>query len=92
MYYDLIEISARDRAGGREWVVTHSQVSGDRQPRPGNVYTPSTLGFFHYPRKWGVEKGLRVLKAAMMKRHKVEIADLTKSLAKLRSVKLPKKG
>ncbi len=87
MHYDLIEISAR----GTEWVVTHSQVAGNRQPRPGDIYTPSALGFFHYPRKWGVEKGFKVLKAEMMKRHKAEIASLTKSLAALRRVKLPKR-
>ena len=86
MYYDTVEI--KPIAG--KWVVNHSQMDGDRQS--SKEYTPHAMGFFHYPRKWGVQKGFRLLKKAMIKRHEDEIAALTKSLSSLRLVEPPNKG
>jgi hypothetical protein len=84
MYYDTVEI----RPLGGKWVVNHYKMDKDRQPREN--YTPNVvLGFFHYPRKWGVEKGLRLLKEAIIKRHKDEIDRLTKSLSELRLINSP---
>jgi hypothetical protein len=51
---------------------------------------PLTLGgVFHYPRRWGVQKGFSLLKESMIKRHEDEINALMKSLSELRLVQLP---
>jgi hypothetical protein len=84
MYYDTVEI----KPVNGKWVFKHYKMNLDRQSSKG--YTPnSDLGFFHYPRKWGDQKGFRLLKEAIIKRHEDEIAKLTKSLSELRLVKLP---
>lgn len=84
MRYDSIEL---DPVPGFGWVVRHHQVHGDREPRKD--YTPNALGFFHYPRKWGIGRGFAVLKKTMIERHEAEIARLEKSLAALRAAELP---
>lgn len=86
MYYDCVELHPIPGVG---WIVHHSQVHGDRKPRRN--YTPHALGFFHYPRKRGIEWGFAALKNAMIKRHEAEIARLEKSLAALRATTLPDK-
>ena len=87
MYYDTVEI----RPIGGRWVVAHGQMDGDR--KTSSPYSPgalgTALGFFHYPRKWGVAKGFRVLREALIKRHEDEIAALKKSLSGLRSLHVP---
>lgn len=85
MLYDTIELLPQHGFG--VWNVTHSRVPGDREPR--KKYLPHGLGFFHYPRKWGVKRGFDALKAAMVKRHKDEIARLEKSLAALLATECP---
>jgi hypothetical protein len=84
MYYDTVTIQP---SGAGCWTAAHSQQAHDRMPAA--EYTPSALGYFHYPRDWGVQKGFAVLKAAMIKRHEDEIAALSKSLANLRLVRTP---
>lgn len=84
MYYDAIELIP---VPGFGWVARHHQVSGDREPRKD--YTPHALGFFHYPRKWGIERGFAALRKVMIERHEAEIARLEKSLDALWATGLP---
>lgn len=83
MYYDTIQITVINN----KWVVSHCQQNGAREER--DHYTPSPLGFFHYPREYGIKKGFDILKETMIKPHEEEIERLSKSLADLRAVTPP---
>lgn len=86
MYYDTVEI----RPVKGQWIVLHRALDGDRIA--SKTCTPSASGFFHYPRKWGIERGFEKLKAEMIWRHQQEIEKLTKSIEALKSLQLPNKN
>ncbi len=86
MYYDSVQI--RINTDG-SWRVYHFQLDGDREP--SKEYTPQNMGFFHYPRKWGIEKAFKLLKEHMIKCRQEEIDHLTKSINNLSSLSLPSK-
>lgn len=83
MYYDTIEI----KPVGGKWRAGHEQIDGDRQSE--KRARPNALGFFHYPRSWGLQKGFSLLQDEMIKRHEEEIAALSKSLDALRQLQPP---
>jgi hypothetical protein len=81
MLYDTVEINP---SGNGKWSVTFSSLNRQREEK--DEYLPNAMGFFHYPRKWGKQKGFNILKNYMIKQHEQEIARLRKSLKALKSV------
>jgi hypothetical protein len=69
-----------------KWSVSFSDLDGDRH---NEGIPPSSLGFWHYPRKLGREKAFNTLKTHMIERHVKEIEMLSKSLSKLVDLKMP---
>jgi hypothetical protein len=85
MKYSFIEIRPNLDGG---WYVRHDNSDkADRHPR--KEYVPHSLGFFYFPRKWGVKNGMAVLIQDMIKRREKEIARLKKDIKLIRKVKLP---
>ena len=83
MYYNTVEIKPDRGNDCKTWSVCFSALPFDREP--GN-YHPSSLGFMHYPRKWGKQKGFDTLKSHMIAEHEKKIEELTKSLAQLKKL------
>jgi len=70
-----------------KWGVSFSDMEGDRV---NEGHGPHGLGFYHYPRRMGKEKAFEALRSHLVAKHEEEIAALTKSLAKLKALKMPK--
>ena len=68
------------------WDIRFSDLPYDRQAVKNP--TPHSLGFFHYPTKWGKQKGFDKLKQHMIQIHKEEIAKLQESLAALETLEI----
>ena len=69
-----------------KWEAIFVDLDGDRvNERRG----PHGMGFYHYPRRMGKEKAFEELRAYMVAKHEEEISVLTKSLAKLKHLKMP---
>lgn len=68
------------------WEVHFEDLPGDRS---NWNYGPHNSGVFHYPRRMGKEKAFEELKAHMVARLEEEIAALTKSLVKMKALKMP---
>ncbi len=85
MKYDTIEIIP-DRKVKVKWRIKHTQSDVDRV---AVETSPHGLGFFHYPKKKGVEFGFNTLKAHLIGRHEEEIARLQVSLESLKALTIP---
>jgi hypothetical protein len=72
-----------------KWEVSFDDLPGDRV---NEGHGPHALGFYHYPRRMGKEKAFEAMKAHLVAKHEEEIAALTKSLAKLKALKMPDVG
>ena len=83
MKYDTIEIIP-ERSG--QWQVKHHQ---DNEDRVATKTSPHPLGFFHYPKKKGIEFGFNTLKAHLISRHENEIERLQNSLESLKVLSIP---
>jgi hypothetical protein len=70
-----------------KWGVSFCDMEGDRV---NEGHGPHGFGFYHYPRRMGKEKAFEALRSHLVAKHEEEIAALTKSLAKLKALKMPK--
>lgn len=69
------------------WRVAHTTDNFDRVPC--KVYKPDgALGFFHYPKKWPIEKAFNMLKDAMIERRQQEIKSWEREINRIQQVKL----
>ena len=85
MKYSTVEI----RPGGSKrdkWEVRFSDLPGDRV---NEGHRPQGWGFYHYPRRMGQAKAFEALRALLVAKHEEELAKLTKSLGKLKALKMP---
>ena len=85
MKFNTVEI----RPGGTKrdkWEVRFADLPHDRV---NEGHGPHGLGFYHYPRRMGKEKAFEALRAHLVAKHEEEIAALTKSLGKLKALKMP---
>lgn len=85
MKFSTVEI----RRGGSKrdkWEVSFADLYGDRV---NEGHGPHSLGFYHYPRRMGRAKAFEALRAHLVAKHEEEIAALTKSLGKLKALKMP---
>ena len=85
MKFSTVEI----RPGGNKrdkWEVSFADLHGDRV---NEGHGPHSLGFYHYPRRMGKVKAFEALRAHLVAKHEEEIAALTKSLGKLKALKMP---
>lgn len=85
MKFSTVEI----RPGGNKrdkWEVRFADLDGDRV---NEGYGPHSLGFYHYPRRMGKAKAFEALRGHLVAKHEEEIAALTKSLGKLKALKMP---
>ena len=73
-----------------KWQVSFADLPGGDRVNDG--HGPHGLGFYHYPRRMCKEKAFEAMKAHLVAKHEEEIAMLTKSLAKLKSLKMPDVG
>jgi len=88
MKFGTVEI----RPGGNKrdkWEVRFSDLDGDRV---NECHGPHGLGFYHYPRRMGTAKAFEALRSHLVAKHEEEIAALTKSLDKLKALKMPNVG
>ena len=85
MKFSTVEI----RPGGDKWEVRFADMDGDRV---NEGYGPHSFGFYHYPRRMGQAKAFEALRAHLVAKHEEEIAALTKSLGKLKALKMPNAG
>ena len=88
MKFSTVEI----RPGGSKrdkWEVRFADLPHDRV---NEGHGPHGLGFYHYPRRMGKEKAFEALRAHLVAKHEEEIAALTKSLGKLKALKMPNVG
>jgi hypothetical protein len=69
-----------------EWEVSFSDIEGDRV---NEGHGPHSLGFYHYPRYIGKERAFEALREHLVSKHEEKIAALTKSLCKLKALKMP---
>lgn len=83
MLYDTIEIKLTSSG---EWEVLHRELSYER--KRGEQHLNGALGFFHYPRNWGVENAFRVLRERMIGERLKVIAELHDQICKLRALTL----
>jgi len=84
MKYSTVEIKPQGYKRDT-WEVSFYDLDGDRvEESPG----PHSLGFYHYPRKLGKEKAFNKLKSLLISKHSAEIERLTKSLKKLKELRL----
>jgi len=67
----------------RKWEVVFVDLPGDRKNKGTG---PSSMGFYHYPRRIGKKKAFEALKNHLIKCHEEEISLLTKSLSDLKSL------
>lgn len=68
-----------------KWEVRFADLDGDRV---NEGQGPHSLGFYHYPRRMGQAKAFEALRAHLVAAHEEKIAALTKSLGKLRTLKM----
>jgi hypothetical protein len=88
MKYSLVEIRPNPKFCEEPWRVEFSSVDPyDRESK--KEYTPNGLGFFHFPRKWGAQKGFDVLKTDMIERRKAHIAAIQKDIDEIEKLELP---
>lgn len=69
-----------------KWEVRFSDLDGDRM---NEGHGPHSLGFYHYPRRMGKDKAFEALRAHLIAKHEEQLAALTKSLKKLKALKMP---
>lgn len=93
MKYSLLDISLNPRLSDKLWSVKFDDSDEyDRKAEPSGKYVPhGTVGFFYYPRTWDIDKAFKILKAAMIKERKEDIAHLQKNLDALEKLELPKR-
>lgn len=84
MLYDTVEIK---RTLSGEWEVLHREIPYDR--KKDEQHLDGALGFFHYPREWGKEKALEVLRGQMIEERLKVIAELQHQVDQLRAL-MPK--
>lgn len=65
-------------------------IREDSQDRVRKKTQPHNWGFFHFPASMSDQKAFNMLKASMLKAHRVDIARLTKSMKKLEALQLKK--
>ena len=65
----------------KKWDVDFVDLPGDRKNKDTG---PSSMGFYHYPRRMGKKKAFEALKNHLIKCHEEEISLLTKSLCALK--------
>jgi hypothetical protein len=65
----------------RKWEVVFVDLPFDRK---NDGAGPSSMGFYHYPRRMGKKKAFEILKVHLVKNHEEEISLLTKSLSALK--------
>jgi hypothetical protein len=85
MKFSTVEI----RPGGDKrdkWEVSFYDLDCDRV---NEGHGPHDLGFYHYPRRMGQVKAFESLRDHLVAKHEDEIAALTKSLGKLKALKMP---
>ena len=84
MKFSTVEI--RPSGNKRDkWEVRFSDMDGDRV---NEGQGPHNLGFYHYPRRMGQAKAFETLRAHLVAAHEEKIAALTKSLGKLKALKM----
>lgn len=88
MKYNMIEIIPRGLDRSNPWIVKFDD-SDQRDRLSSKEYTPSSLGFFYYPRRWKAKKAFEILKADMMKRRQKEIVTLQKDIDLIGRLELP---
>lgn len=69
-----------------KWEVRFTDLTGDRV---NERHGPNGLGFYHYPRRIGKAKAFEMLRGHLIAKHEEKIAELTKSLGKLKALKMP---
>ena len=66
------------------WTYRFNTIDGERGGvKDGNSNQPSSIGFYHYPRKMGKKNAFEKLKQHLIKKHVEEIARLYLSLEQL---------
>lgn len=88
MKYSCIEIRPTPKFCKEPWEVKFDDTdSVDRISC--KKYIPHSLGFFHFPRKWGAQKGFDILKKDMIEKRKERIKSLQKDIEAIESLQLP---
>lgn len=87
MKYSTVEIVPDAFNSG--WRVKYDDTDHhDRESR--KEYLPNAgLGFFHYPRKWGVEKGFLILKNEMIRVRQEKINSIMQDIEEIKNLQLP---
>ena len=84
----MIEIRPPFNKEQKEWDVKFDNT--DKEDRMScKEYMSQPLGFFYYPRKWGVEKRFQVLKDDMIRRRQKEVDHLLRDIESIKNTKLP---
>lgn len=90
MKYNLIEIKPTPLFCKNRFDVKFDNT--DSVDRVGcKKYTPNRLGFFHYPRKWDVDKAFTLLKQHLIDDVDAEIERLNDYRNELLKVSLPER-
>lgn len=85
MEFSTVQIRP-DVTDHNNWAVDFWDLFGDRV---NEGQGPTRLGFYYYPRKLGKVKAFNTLRAFLVATHEEEIVALTKSLDKLKALRMP---